>query len=80
MNVQSSNAFFASTLGIVATGAIIGIIAIALQLLGNPGNMGVCVACFERDIAGALGLHHAAVVQYLRPEILGMGLGAFAAA
>ena len=80
MNIPSSNAFFASTLGIVATGAFIGIIAITLQLLGNPGNMGVCVACFERDIAGALGLHQAAVVQYLRPEILGMGLGAFAAA
>ncbi len=80
MKIQSSNVFFASTLGIVATGAFIGIIAIALQLLGNPGNMGVCVACFERDIAGALGLHQAAVVQYMRPEILGMGLGAFAAA
>ncbi|MGL4209423.1 MAG: YedE family putative selenium transporter, partial [Candidatus Adiutrix sp.] len=47
------------------------------QSQGNPGNMGVCVACFERDIAGALGLHTAAVVQYLRPEILGFALGSF---
>ena len=39
--------------------------------------MGICVACFERDIAGALGLHRADVVQYLRPEIMGFVLGAF---
>jgi hypothetical protein len=42
--------------------------------------MGVCVACFERDIAGALGLHRAAAVQYLRPEIIGFVLGATIAA
>jgi len=51
-----------------------------LQKLGNPGNMGICVACFERDMAGALGLHRAAVVQYLRPEIIGFVLGALIAA
>jgi len=44
---------------------------------GNPPNMGICVACFLRDIAGALGLHRAGVVQYLRPEIMGFALGAF---
>jgi len=38
------------------------------------------VACFERDIAGAVGLHRAAVVQYLRPEIIGFVLGALIAA
>ena len=37
--------------------------------------MGICVACFERDIAGALGLHRAALVQYIRPEILAFVLG-----
>ena len=42
--------------------------------------MGVCVACFERDISGALGLHRAAVVQYMRPEIIGFVLGSFIAA
>jgi YedE family putative selenium metabolism protein len=47
---------------------------------GNPPNMGICVACFERDIAGALGLHRAAVVQYLRPEIIAFVLGSFLAA
>ncbi len=71
---------FASSKGIIIVGAIIGVLAALLQKLGNPGNMGVCVACFERDIAGALGLHRAEVVQYLRPEILGFVLGAFLAA
>jgi len=72
--------FFATRWGIVAVGATIAILATLLQKLGNPANMGVCVACFERDIAGAVGLHRAALVQYLRPEILGFVLGSFAAA
>jgi hypothetical protein len=72
--------FFSSKTGIIITGSLIGIIAVTLQKLGNPGNMGVCVACFERDIAGALGLHRADVVQYLRPEIAGFVLGSFAIA
>lgn len=71
---------FATLGGIIVAGAAIGVLAPLLQSLGNPGNMGVCVACFERDIAGALGLHRAEVVQYLRPEILGFVLGSFAAA
>ncbi len=78
--MASATRFFASRLGIIVVGAIIGILAPLLQKLGNPGNMGVCVACFERDIAGALGLHRAAVVQYLRPEIFGFVLGATIAA
>ncbi len=60
---------------ILLTGLIIGIIAVILVKLGNPGNMGFCIACFERDIAGALGLHRANVTQYLRPEIIGLILG-----
>ncbi|MFO8047977.1 MAG: YedE-related selenium metabolism membrane protein, partial [Desulfosudaceae bacterium] len=62
---------FATRWGIIGVGAVIGILAPLLQKLGNPGNMGICVACFERDIAGAVGLHRAGVVQYLRPEIIG---------
>ena len=69
------NNFFATTPGVIVVGAVIGLLAIWLQKLGNPANMGICVACFERDIAGALGLHRAAIVQYLRPEILGFVLG-----
>ncbi len=73
-------AFFASRSGIILTGSIIGILAAILQKTGNPGNMGVCVACFLRDITGALGLHRAGAVQYIRPEIIGFVLGSFAAA
>ena len=66
--------------GPIITGTVIGILAPVLVKLGNPGNMGVCMACFTRDIAGALGLHNASVVQYIRPEIIGGLLGAFIAA
>jgi len=72
--------FFASRWGIISAGAIIGLFAALLQKLGNPPNMGICVACFERDIAGALGLHRAGVVQYLRPEIPAFVLGSMLAA
>lgn len=58
-------------------GGIIGLIGAILMKLGNPGNMGICIACFWRDIAGALGLHRAEVVQYIRPEIIGIIFGAF---
>ena len=61
-------------------GGLIGLIAVALVWLGNPGNMGFCVACFTRDIAGALGFHRAGVVQYIRPEIPGFVLGSFLSA
>ena len=60
--------------------ALIGLLAVLLQKAGNPANMGICVACFTRDITGALGLHRAAVVQYVRPEIPGFILGAMVAA
>ncbi len=72
--------FFASPKGIIFAGVFIGIFAPLLQKMGNPANMGICVACFERDIAGALGLHRAAVVQYMRPEIIGFVLGSLMAA
>jgi len=78
--MQNQTRFFASRWGIILVGLIIGGIAAALVVLGNPPNMGVCVACFERDLAGALGLHRAAVVQYLRPEIPAFVLGSLAAA
>ncbi|MFC1462414.1 YedE family putative selenium transporter [Verrucomicrobiota bacterium] len=64
----------------IVAGLVLGVTSALLVRLGNPGNMGLCMACFERDIAGALGLHQAAPVQYLRPEILGIVLGAALAA
>lgn len=62
---------------LIIAGAIIGVIAVALVYFGNPKNMGFCTACFVRDTAGGLGLHQAAVVQYIRPEIIGLILGSF---
>jgi len=72
--------FFSTRWGIILVGAIIGVFAALLQKWGNPANMGICVACFERDIAGTLGFHRAAAVQYMRPEIIGFVLGAMIAA
>ncbi len=72
--------FFATRSGIIATGVLIGAFAVLLQYFGNPSNMGICVVCFSRDVAGSVGLHRASVVQYLRPEIIGMVLGSFGAA
>ena len=72
--------FLTSRWGPILTGIFVGVLAPVLVKLGNPGNMGICVVCFSRDIAGALGLHNVAVVQYIRPEIIGFVLGALAAA
>ena len=66
--------------GIIATGAVIGLIAVALVVLGNPKNMGFCIACFLRDIAGSTKLHTAPIVQYFRSEIVGLVIGAMAMA
>ncbi len=74
------NSLFSSVPGIILAGAVIGILAVFLQYSGNPPNMGICVACFTRDIAGAIGLHRVAAVQYLRPEIAGLFLGSMLAA
>ena len=61
--------------GIVIAGLGIGMIAALLVVFGNPVNMGFCIACFLRDISGAVGMHRAAAVQYIRPEIIGLVLG-----
>jgi len=64
-------------LGIIASGIIVGLVATCLGAFGNPANMGFCIACFIRDTAGALGLHRAEAVQYIRPEVIGLVFGAF---
>ena len=63
-------------------GIAIGAIASWLVRQGNPGNMGVCIACFVRDSAGAFGgaSLNMGGVAYLRPEIPGLVLGAALAA
>ena len=63
---------------VAAAGAVIGLAAVLLVGFGNPQNMGFCIACFIRDQAGALRLHTAPIVQYFRPEIVGIVLGSFA--
>ena len=59
------------------SGAIFGLLAMLLAIMGNPGNMAICIACFVRDMAGAMKLHSAEAVQYFRPEIVGFILGSF---
>lgn len=71
MNLASSK----KTLAL--SGALLGIIAAILAFFGNPKNMAICIACFIRDTAGAMKFHQAAVVQYVRPEIVGIVAGAF---
>lgn len=60
---------------VILTGFTIGIAALILVAFGNPKNMGFCIACFIRDIAGSLDLHTTKGLQYARPEIFGLILG-----
>lgn len=60
-----------------ASGIVLGLIGAVLAFMGNPKNMAICVACFIRDSAGAMKLHTAGVVQYMRPEVVGIVCGAF---
>ena len=62
---------------VVLAGLVTGAASVVLVAFGNPVNMGFCIACFLRDTSGALGLHSAAAVQYIRPEIIGLVLGSF---
>ena len=61
-------------LPVILAGLVVGIASVVLVALGNPVNMGFCIACFLRDIAGGVGMHRAAIVQYIRPEIIGLVL------
>ncbi len=69
--------FWSPRTWIILAGLAFGVLAALMTNWGNPPNMGICVACFIRDTTGALGLHRASVVQYIRPEIIGFLLGAF---
>lgn len=64
----------------ILAGSVFGIIAPLLVYFGNPANMGMCAACFTRDISGSLGLHSAAVAQYMRPEIIAVVFGSLISA
>jgi YedE family putative selenium metabolism protein len=56
--------------------ALVGAAAGWLVAAGNPGNMGLCGACFLRDLAGALGLISGKGPKIFRPEVPGVILGA----
>ncbi len=75
--MENSKSKMKPVIALVITGLIVGIFAVVLTANGNPKNMGFCIACFVRDTAGALKLHTAGVVQYVRPEIIGIVLGSF---
>ena len=68
---------FDKTWKLAVSGAVIGLLVMLLAIYGNLANMAICVACFVRDMAGALKLHTAAPVQYFRPEIVGFVCGSF---
>lgn len=61
---------------LVVCGVVAAAVAIMLASSGNPGNMAICIACFVRDTAGAMKLQTNETVQYLRPEIIGIIVGA----
>mgnify|MGYP003371118110 CR=1 FL=1 len=73
---------------LILTGLVVGGAAVLLTAFGNPKNMGFCIACFLRDIAGALNFQRAGfdaevgtgIVQYIRPEVIGLVLGSTAIA
>ncbi len=69
--------FLSSKKGLFSIGIIAGLGAVLLAIFGNPKNMAFCIACFIRDTAGAMGFHGAEVVQYFRPEVVGILIGAF---
>ena len=64
-------------IGLMIAGGVVGLSAIILTIFGNPKNMGFCIACFIRDMAGSVKMHSAGVVQYMRPEVIGIVLGSF---
>lgn len=68
--------FLTSKMGLLILGIIFGLGAVVLAMNGNPANMAICTACFIRDIAGAMKLQQTPVVQYFRPEIVGIIIGA----
>ncbi|MEI3479689.1 MAG: YedE family putative selenium transporter [Bilophila sp.] len=70
----------ATTPGIIVVGAVIGLIAAWLQKLGIPQTWASASRASSATWPGGLGLHRAAIVQYLRPEIMGLVLGSLAAA
>ena len=62
---------------VVFAGLAYGILGVVLVVLGNPHNTGLCISCFLEGTVGALGMHGNIRMMYIRPEIIGIILGAF---
>ena len=59
-SIQMEKESFLKRYGLlIATGLVVGAAAVLLTYFGNPANMGFCIACFLRDIAGALNFQRA---------------------
>lgn len=66
--------------GIIVAGGLVGVLSVLLVHYGSPENVGgsgFCMACFFKEMVGSIGLYKTAVFQYIKPEILGLILGAF---
>jgi len=50
-------------------GILMGLVAVMLAIAGNPKNMAICLACFIRDMSGAMKFHTTPVVQYFYGKI-----------
>ncbi len=80
---MQKESFFKRHWLVMLCGLLVGGAAVLLTAQGNPKNMGFCIACFLRDIAGALGLQSAGateenvagIVSNFRPEIIGIIIG-----
>ncbi len=71
---------FATKKAIFAVGILIGLIAVILQKMGNPANMGVCVACFAVILQAPWVCTVRQLFNTCRPEIIGFVLGLLLAA
>ena len=58
-------------------GVPVGLVLVIMAHCGNPFHLGLCIACFLRDISGSLGFHSFVDGRYMRPEIPGLILGSF---
>lgn len=64
-------------LSLIITGFVMGAGAIALIPLGNPEYVGICMSCYLTNFAGSLGLHNNIHLQFPRPELIGILIGAY---
>ncbi|MHC4664055.1 MAG: YedE family putative selenium transporter [Planctomycetota bacterium] len=67
----------AGIIAVIGTILAKGVMLKLFSATGNPPNMGFCMNCFLRDLAGSVGLHKAAVAWYFRPEVPGLLIGAY---